>query len=203
MVAQGRVQAAMKALGKGSIASAVKVALDIGSVLLRIAAIILGVLGLAYVAIVALTAAGRLDPSTLAEIEGSIRFGDGDVRGYGWPAVILALLIGGIVVGGAMIIVGRLRKLFEGFSSGEPFRREYAGHLRVIWITMLAMEVARFALTALMGVLIVTMGVAGEREATLSLDIDLSTWLSIAVLVVLAEVFREGARLREEQELTI
>lgn len=193
----------MKALGKGSIASAVKVALDIGRVLLRIAAIVLGMLGLAYVVLLALTAAGQVDSSTLAKIEGGIRFGGEDVGELGWPAVIPVLFIGGIVIGGAMVIVGRLRKLFEGFSSGEPFRKEYADHLRVIWITMLAMEVARFALTALMGVLIVTMGVAGEQDARLTLGIDLTTWLSIAVLVVLAEVFREGARLREEQELTI
>jgi hypothetical protein len=32
---------------------------------------------------------------------------------------------------------------------------------------------------------------------------DLSTWTSILVLIVLAEVFREGARLREDQDLTI
>jgi hypothetical protein len=33
--------------------------------------------------------------------------------------------------------------------------------------------------------------------------VDLSTWGSILILIVLAEVFREGARLKEEQELTI
>ena len=39
--------------------------------------------------------------------------------------------------------------------------------------------------------------------AGLTLKIDLSTWGSILILIVLAEVFREGARLKEEQELTI
>ena len=34
-------------------------------------------------------------------------------------------------------------------------------------------------------------------------SIRLSTWGSILILIVLAEVFREGARLKEEQELTI
>jgi hypothetical protein len=29
------------------------------------------------------------------------------------------------------------------------------------------------------------------------------TWGAIVILIVLAEVFREGARLREEQDLTI
>lgn len=193
----------MKALGKGSIASGVKVALDIGRVVLWVCAIVLGMLALAYLAMLALSAAGLLDPAVLADIEGNIRFGDEDVGGFGWPAVIPAFAAGGLLIGGALVIVGRLRKLFEGFSSGEPFRKEYAGHLRVIWITMLVIELARFALLALMGVLIATLGGGEDREATFRIEIDISTWLSIFVLIVLAEVFREGARLREEQELTI
>ena len=41
------------------------------------------------------------------------------------------------------------------------------------------------------------------QDANLTLKVDLSTWGSILILIVLAEVFREGARLKEEQELTI
>jgi hypothetical protein len=35
------------------------------------------------------------------------------------------------------------------------------------------------------------------------MKIGLMAWFTIAIVVVLAEVFREGARLKEEQELTI
>ena len=193
----------MKALGKDSIASSVKIALDISRVVLWACAAALGAATLAYLAMLGLLSAGRLDPSVLASIEGNIRFGDEDVGGFGWPAVIPALLAGGLLIGGALVIVGRLRKLFEGFSSGEPFRREYADHLRVIWITMLVIELARFALLALMGVLITMSGGVADRDAIFRVEIDVSTWLSIFILIVLAEVFREGARLKEEQELTI
>ena len=34
-------------------------------------------------------------------------------------------------------------------------------------------------------------------------DVSLSAWFSILIIVVLAEVFREGSRLRGEAELTI
>jgi hypothetical protein len=34
-------------------------------------------------------------------------------------------------------------------------------------------------------------------------SINLTTWFAVLVIVVLAEVFREGARLRGEAELTI
>jgi hypothetical protein len=41
---------------------------------------------------------------------------------------------------------------------------------------------------------------SGTREETV---FSLSSWFSILVVFVLAEVFREGARLRREAELTI
>jgi hypothetical protein len=33
--------------------------------------------------------------------------------------------------------------------------------------------------------------------------VNLTTWFAVLVVIVLAEVFREGARLRSEAELTI
>ena len=51
--------------------------------------------------------------------------------------------------------------------------------------------------------LFATVGPPEGADLKFDVRIDLSTWMSIAILIVLAEVFREGARLREEQELTI
>jgi hypothetical protein len=155
-----------------------------------------------------LIANGVVDPSVLEGGEG--RIGDTgnfsvtyDTRaGATWPVVVPALLIGGVAIAGSLIIVWRLRKLFDSFTTGEPFRRENAAHLRVIWITMLVIEVCRFLLMGLTGVLIATYGGPGV-EASYSPNIPISTWGSILILIVLAEVFREGARLKEEQELTI
>jgi Protein of unknown function (DUF2975) len=194
----------MKALGKGSISSRVKIVLDIARVVLWVVAAALAALIVVYTVLWALVVAGLMDRSALAGFEGNIRFADQDVGGdHGWPAAIPALLAGVITVGGGLIIVGRLRKLFAGFSSGEPFRREYATHLRVIWITMMVMELSRYALLALMGGLLATFGDPVDTDATLRVQVNISAWLSIFVLIVLAEVFREGARLKEEQELTI
>lgn len=181
----------MKALGKGSIASIVQVGLQIAWVVLWVMAGLLVVGAIAYGALLLLISNGTADASLL-ESEGA------DAR---WPVVIPALLIGGVAIAGSLVIVGRLKKLFESFSSGEPFRRENANHLRAIWITMIAIEVARYALMALTGVLITNF--APDVHGQIEISVDFTTWLSILVLVVLAEVFREGARLKEEQELTI
>jgi hypothetical protein len=190
----------------------VKVALTIAWCVLWACLIALVVAAIAYAAVNALIAAGMIDASILGGGEGTInigeRRGDFDLTydnpgGATWPVVVPALLIGGVVLGGGLIIVGRLRRLFDSFTSGEPFRRENATHLRVIWITMLAIEIARYTLMAMIGALFATMGTPAGAEANFNINIDLSTWMSIAILIVLAEVFREGARLKEEQELTI
>ena len=119
--------------------------------------------------------------------------------------MVPALLIGAVAIGGGADDRRAAAELFDSFSSGEPFRRENATHLRVIWITMLGIEFARYVLLALTGVLLAAMfGTPDWRSsANLKLNIDLSTWMSILILIVLAEVFREGARMKEEQELTI
>jgi len=201
----------MKALGQGSIASIVRIGLLFAWYGLWALAVLLGLAAIGYGVILTLIANGAIDPSLLEGGDGRIDAagGSGDFHiaydqpgGGTWPIAVPGFLIAAVAIAGSLVIVWRLRKLFESFSTGEPFRRENAKHLRVIWMTMLAIEIARYLLMALTGALVATFG-EPDLEATYSLSVDLSTWGSILILIVLAEVFREGARLKEEQELTI
>ena len=197
----------MKALGKGSIASIVQIGLRIAWVVLWICAILLGVAALGYGVFVVATATGAIGGDLLSgdnhlRVNGEdVQFGD--IAGMSWPILVPAFLIGAVAVVGALMIVWRLQRLFDSFSSGEPFRKENAHHLRAIWITMLGIELARYALLGLTGVLLATTNTSLGEDAEFGVRIDFSTWMSILILIVLAEVFREGARLKEEQELTI
>lgn len=202
----------MRALGKGSVASVMKVVLTIGWWALALGLGALIVAALAYAAVAALAAAGIVDPDLLsADGGGEFRVSSDDGAMFArfdnlieaWPIVTPALTIGFVALGGALIIVDRLRRLFDSFTSGEPFRRENANHLRAIWITMLVMELARFGLMGVIAGVFAAGAAPVDADASFNVSVDLSTWLSIAVLIVLAEVFREGARLKEEQELTI
>jgi Protein of unknown function (DUF2975) len=201
---------AVKALGKGSVASVVEVALTIAWWLLWIGLGLLVIAAFTYAGLYALIGAGVVDANILTGGTGHIQGGSGGFHvsydnpgGATWPVVVPSLLVGGVVLGGGLIIVGRLRKLFASFTSGEPFRRENATHLRVIWITMLLIEIARFLLLGLVGAIFAAVGLPEGADANVNIHIDVSTWMSIAILIVLAEVFREGARMKEEQELTI
>ncbi len=117
-----------------------------------------------------------------------------------WPGMlvfIISLLV-------ALVIVSRLRRIFATLTDGDPFVPENAVHLRVIWMTLAAYEILRMVVTS--GA-VLTLNLAGSTPETSGLQGGLSIngglWLAVAVLVVLAEIFREGARLRDEQKLTI
>jgi hypothetical protein len=194
---------AMRALGKGSIAEIIRVGLVISWVVLWVAAGALVVMGGAY----ALNAAGLVDFSSMFGPTSRLRVDDSIVvsgaGGPTWPVVLPAFLIGAVVITGGLMIVWRLRRLFDSFCSGQPFAKENATHLRAIWMTMIAIEVARYLMLALTGFLLANFGGPLAQHVDIKLKIDLSTWASILILVVLAEVFREGARMKAEQELTI
>lgn len=195
----------MRALGKGSIASLVKIGLDIVRWLLWAGAALLAILALGYLSLLILTATGATKPDTLATLESHFHLSsDIELTGEGptWPVFLWIFAVVAVALAGALVIVDRLRKLFAGFSSGEPFRKEYADHLRVIWITMLIVEFSKFILAAVFGALLAIFH-RGHGELSVSLNVDLSAWFAILILIVLAEVFREGARMREEQELTV
>lgn len=205
----------MKALGKGSIASIVQIGLSVAWIVLWAVFIAWAAVSISYLVFVLLTTAGGIDPATIPAIDsgeqiriqiegidpGALR----ELKWTDWHILGPAILVLGVIVGGALIIVGRLRRLFDSFTTGDPFRRENATHLRVIWITMVAIELSRYVLLATVGVLLGMFG-APESVASASFSIDgdnFSNWMSILIVIVLAEVFREGARLKEEQELTI
>jgi len=200
----------MKALGKGSLASIVKVLLDICWVVLWVALVCVGLGALGYLAFLGLVGSGLVEgPLPLGEdshlsVKGeTIDLTYENLGGASWPIVIPGLATALVAVGGALIIVDRLRRLFQTFTSGEPFRRENAIHLRVIWITMLVIELSRYALFAAIASIVAVFGHPDQSVLKFDPSLNLTTWMSILVLIVLAEVFREGARLKEEQELTI
>jgi hypothetical protein len=198
----------MKALGKGSVASIVRIGLNVVWAVLWFLAICLGLAALSYGVFVIPSATGVVGPIFAPDSDSHLRINGqdvsfGDIAGSTWPVLVPAFLIGGVAIGGSLMIVWRLRRLFDSFSSGEPFRKENANHLRAIWIIMLGIEISRYLLLGLTGALLAATHTTLAESADFELRVDFSTWGSILILIVLAEVFREGARLKEEQELTI
>lgn len=199
----------MRALGRGSVASIIRTALDVAWWVLIAAAVALPLAVLGYLGLLGAIAAGWAPEDILRPSVGSVSLGpftiekDSDEDMIIWPVVATASLAAAVAIGGALVIVSRLRALFGNLISEEPFSADNADHLRVIWIAMLVMELSRYLIAGGVFALIALFGQPEKTHLQVSAPVNFMTWGAILVLIVLAEVFREGARLREEDKLTI
>ena len=189
----------MRALGPGSVSSFLKVILDVVRWVLMIS---VSAVTVAIIAVLLLS----FSPELLGS---GIDVGDIHVKGA-WmgPIAAAALLAADLYLAGAIVIVGRLRKIFQTLIAGDPFHPDNVRRLRVIGIALAALEVGRNLFAGVATMIAHLLGfkhTEGLHSGALHVGggVHLTTWFSVLVIVVLAEVFREGARLRGEAELTI
>ncbi|MBL4853429.1 MAG: DUF2975 domain-containing protein [Robiginitomaculum sp.] len=97
-----------------------------------------------------------------------------------------------------LIIVKQLRKICQTLVTGDPFVPENANRLRIIWIAVASGEVIRLASTIIISLVSKT-----TDNAVQAPDLRVYVWFMVLALIILAEVFREGARMRQEQKLTV
>jgi Protein of unknown function (DUF2975) len=177
----------MRALGPGSVSSFLKTVLDVVYYVLLVigAAALLGM-----VAALILSFDSRLLGSK-ATIDGLTIAGP-------WMGPTLAALAAGVAAyaAGALVIVTRLRLVFMTMIAGDPFEPANAARLRIVGAALAALEVGRYCAALLIHA-------AFHGRLKFAGGIDLSMWFAVLSVFVLAEVFREGARLRREAELTI
>lgn len=111
----------------------------------------------------------------------------------------LAALAGAVVTFAYLFVVNILRKVVRSLRNGDPFIPENISRLRRIWIIIASAEVFRMFCSALLPILL---RIEGQETENL-VDIRLATWFLVFVIMALAEVFRHGAELRQDQKLTV
>lgn len=176
----------MRALGPGSVSSFLKIILDVVYValLIAIAAIVIGGAGLILL---------MVDPSLVdANLWARLRAQGGNAAIIG-----VGLAAAAAYTGGVLLIVSQLRRIFSTLTAGDPFHPGNVRRLRMIGVTLAALELVGYPVAFLQ----VHVGAAPGRMG--GLVPSLIPWFAVLVIFVLAEVFREGARLRREAELTI
>lgn len=89
----------------------------------------------------------------------------------------------------------QLRRILSTLADGDPFVPENAPRLTRIALAVAFMEVARYAAALVLQ--------AFTEVGGLRLSVNLAAWAAVVALFVLSQVFREGARLREDQKMTI
>jgi hypothetical protein len=176
----------LRALGPGSVSSLLKTALDVAYAVL----ILLTALGVVLFVLVAVIPMEQLalnvdDPDGGTQIplpRSHALFGVGAFIGY---------------FAGFALILRNLRRVFRTLTLGDPFQPENVSRLRQIGWILATVTGGVWAAQSLVSRL-----ARGVMDPP-SLFNLVTPAFSVLVVFVLAEVFREGARLRRESELTI
>jgi hypothetical protein len=110
----------------------------------------------------------------------------------------LIMLIGIASVPLAHVVLTRLLAIVDTVKVGDPFVVENAARLEMMAWAILGMELLHFAVGA------IARAVSTEAQP---LDLDwnfsLTRWLAVLLLFVLARVFEQGTKMREELEGTV
>jgi len=183
----------MRTLGQGSLASILKILLDAAFYVLW------AFLGLASLIIVLIVFTG------LYRLAG---FGDTLPQGVSQflaMDVVLALPMAVVAIGALIFVIDRLRRIFATLINGDPFIPENANHLRAIAIGIGVYQILNYASHGVISLVFTLSGapVEGGARVVPEFSLNLGAWFAVLAFFVLAEVFREGARLRDEQKLTI
>ncbi|MFN3932726.1 MAG: DUF2975 domain-containing protein [Brevundimonas sp.] len=91
-------------------------------------------------------------------------------------------------------IINRLRRMFLAVNLGDAFEPANVGRLRGVGLGLIGVQVS-----ALILAVSVPHDLAGDRDYQL----DLGAWLGILIVFLLAEVFRQGAAMRDDQQMTV
>ncbi len=171
----------MRALGPGSVSSLLKLILDVTYFALW------GFSGLLVLAaLVALLAPADLDIWRQMGAHGA----HGAMLSVGLMAYAL-------YVGVVLFIVERLRRIFGALTAGDPFHPGNVARLRSIGFALAGLELINYLTNLVSG------WVFRDQFKSVRFPFNATAWFAVLVVFVLAEVFREGARLRSEAELTI
>lgn len=165
----------MRAIGKGSLASLLAMGLHFTRIILLIAFI-----GLA----IAMVVVPLVSVTMGAFRVGGIGVDAGDYIEISHHFVTFSVML---------FVANRLLEILKTLRFGSPFVKENADRFRGVGYALLIGEGAKIAF----GSMTLIIGASADINSSAI------SWLAIIAVFVLAEVFREGARMKEEQDLTV
>jgi hypothetical protein len=147
------------------------------------------------VLILALLSASLMAESWVMQALG-VRPATGDAMVFVGMRLIMVLGMCGVAI--VHLVLARLLTIVETVSVGNPFVVANADRLRTIAWAVLALELMHFAV----GMVAAAVSSAGVR-LDISSGFSLTRWLAVLMLFVLARVFEQGARMRDDLEGTV
>ncbi|MEM5518441.1 DUF2975 domain-containing protein [Henriciella sp. AS95] len=115
------------------------------------------------------------------------------------PGQFVAGLAGLVVFApGIIYVCMQLKAILNTLADGDPFVPDNGPRLTRIAVAIGAVELGRYVTVILLNAF-VDLG----SDQPVRLSINLAAWAAVVALFILAQVFREGSRLREEEKMTI
>ena len=134
----------------------------------------------------------------LEKLRGNLRFPIRNGAFFSGNMLLIVLLFGCLLWG-----LNQLRRVFRSLSRGLLFIPENARRIRWVGFTVIFGELARAALVYFWSYYTSLHFTADGMRFVASIDFSGTTIIAGLSILVIAEVFREGTRLHEEQSLTI
>ena len=175
----------MKLVGKRSASSALRWILGFFNVFVMIA-VVATAIGLIISLISPDAAAGFID---------GLKDAPNDLTQTLGLAERLVLLGAFLACGFTWWIINRLRRILLAVNQGDAFEFANVKRLQAVGVGLLGIQ-----LTALMLAFVAPQAIG---QSASDYDFSLGSWLGILVVFILAEVFRQGSAMRDEQMTTV
>lgn len=174
----------MKLIGRRSVASVLRWILGLMNVFVALAAVITAIVLLSTL-IIPDVAAGLFDGFNDVENTGARPL-------QGLERVTLAA--GFVALASTWWILNRLRRIFLAVNQGDAFEPANVGRLQGVGLGLIGVQLSA---------LILAFSAPMEGVTGQDYEADLGAWLGILIIFMLAEVFRQGAAMRDDQQMTV
>ena len=139
-------------------------------------------------------------PARLVNARGSLEL---PVEAIPWGGVASLWLVLAVGLGLMLLTLYHLRRIFQRVRDGAPFDAQNALRMRTVGLLLLA-GVAYNGIMDLVASILMRRGLTGsEVTVRVGIDVDPMVVFIALVLVALAEIFRRGAELEDEQALVV
>ena len=118
--------------------------------------------------------------------------------------VLTPMLLSGLIHAFALVFISKnLLDISSSLTRLDPFEPENGKKLKNIALILAVLECSKYIIQFLTMFILMIFGQPNEGNIEVKFTINFVAWGAVFILFILAEIFKEGARLRKLNELTI